>query len=86
MYQALEYNVELKMAVWTTTRWRRWLSASVPALIVGGASATRANGIAPACVAWLMKSGAILWSIWPIPAGLIAAGLLDNPVKYAPHS
>src|SRR5665648_205952 len=54
-----------------------------PRLIVGGASAYSREWDYPRMRAIADKVGALLMIDMAHPAGLIAAGLLDNPVKYA---
>ncbi len=54
-----------------------------PKLIVGGASAYSREWDYPRMRAIADKVGAILWIDMAHTAGLIAAGLLENPVKYA---
>ena len=54
-----------------------------PKLIVGGASAYSREWDYKRMRAIADKVGAILWIDMAHTAGLIAAGLLDNPVKYA---
>ena len=54
-----------------------------PKLIVGGASAYSREWDYERMRAIADKVGAILWIDMAHPAGLIAAGLLKNPVKYA---
>ncbi|MEG2321844.1 MAG: serine hydroxymethyltransferase, partial [Bacteroidales bacterium] len=54
-----------------------------PKLIIGGASAYSREWDWERMRAIADKIGAILWVDMAHPAGLIAAGLLKNPVKYA---
>ncbi|GHT72469.1 serine hydroxymethyltransferase [Bacteroidia bacterium] len=54
-----------------------------PRLIIGGASAYSREWDYERMRAIADKVGAILWVDMAHPAGLIAAGLLNNPVKYA---
>ncbi len=54
-----------------------------PKLIVGADRPTRANGTTGVCVKSPTRWARMLMIDMAHPAGLIAAGLLDNPVKYA---
>ncbi len=83
MYQALEYNVKESDGRIDYEQMEEVARRERPKLIVGGASAY--------CREWdyarmrrlADEIGAILMIDMAHPAGLIAAGLLDNPVKYA---
>ncbi len=73
----------MKTAESTTKRWKRKFRAERPKLIIAGASAysrewdyARIRKIAD-------EIGAIFMVDMAHPAGLIAAGLLENPVKHA---
>lgn len=83
MYQALEYNVKAEDGRVDYDQMEEIALRERPRLIVGGASAysrewdyARMRKIAD-------EIGAIFMVDMAHPAGLIAAGLLDNPVKYA---
>lgn len=82
-YQALEYNVKEEDGRVDYDQMEEIALREKPRLIVGGASAytrewdyARMRKIAD-------EIGAILMVDMAHPAGLIAAGLLDNPLKYA---
>lgn len=83
MYQALEYNVREEDGLIDYEQMEEVARREHPKLIVGGASAY--------CREWdyarmrklADEIGAILMIDMAHPAGLIAAGELDNPVKYA---
>ena len=83
VYQALEYNVDAETGRIDYDAFEETCRRERPKLIVGGASAysrewdyARMRRIAD-------EIGAIFMFDMAHPAGLIAAGLLDNPVKYA---
>ncbi len=83
MYQALEYNVKAEDGRVDYDQMEEIALRERPRLIVGGASAysrewdyARMRKIAD-------EIGAIFMVDMAHPAGLIAAGLLDNPVKHA---
>ncbi|MDE6176459.1 MAG: serine hydroxymethyltransferase, partial [Paramuribaculum sp.] len=83
MFHALEYNVKADTGLVDYDQMEQIALAERPKLIIGGASAytrewdyRRMREIAD-------KIGAILMVDMAHPAGLIAAGLLENPVKYA---
>ncbi len=83
MYQALEYNVKAEDGLVDYEQMEEVARRERPKLIVGGASAY--------CREWdyarmrklADEIGAILMVDMAHPAGLIAAGELENPVKYA---
>ena len=83
MYQALEYNVREEDGLVDYDQMEEVARRERPRLIVGGASAY--------CREWdyarmrrlADEIGAIMMIDMAHPAGLIAAGELDNPVKYA---
>ena len=66
-----------------TTADGKWPVANVRALIVGGASAYSREWDYARMRRLSDEIGAIFMVDMAHPAGLIAAGLLDNPVKYA---
>ena len=83
MFEALEYNVKEDTGLVDYDQMEEVALRERPKLIIGGASAysrewdyARMRKIAD-------EIGAILMIDMAHPAGLIAAGLLDNPVKYA---
>lgn len=83
MFEALEYNVKEDTGLVDYNQMEEVALRERPKLIIGGASAysrewdyARMRKIAD-------EIGAILLIDMAHPAGLIAAGLLDNPVKYA---
>ncbi|GBU08071.1 serine hydroxymethyltransferase [Bacteroidales bacterium] len=83
LYKALEYNVSQETGMVDYEQMEAVALAERPKMIIGGASAysrewdyARMRQIAD-------KIGAILFVDMAHPAGLIAAGLLENPLKYA---
>lgn len=83
VFQALEYNVDPETGLIDYDAMEQTALRERPRLIIGGASAysrewdyARMRKIAD-------EAGAIFMVDMAHPAGLIAAGLLDNPVKYA---
>ncbi len=83
VFNAVEYNVDRETGLVDYDQMEETALRVKPKLIVGGASAysrewdyARMRAIADAV-------GAILLIDMAHPAGLIAAGLLDNPLKYA---
>lgn len=83
VFQALEYNVRQEDGLVDYDQMEEVARRERPKLIVGGASAysrewdyARMRKIAD-------EVGALLMIDMAHPAGLIAAGLLDNPLKYA---
>ena len=83
VFNQVEYNVKEDTGLVDYDQMEREALRSKPKLIIGGASAysrewdyARMREIAD-------KVGAILMIDMAHPAGLIAAGLLENPVKYA---
>ncbi|MCH5345599.1 MAG: serine hydroxymethyltransferase, partial [Muribaculaceae bacterium] len=83
VFNALEYNVKEDTGLVDYDQMEEIALRERPKLIIGGASAytrewdyARMRDIAD-------RAGAILMVDMAHPAGLIAAGLLDNPVKYA---
>ena len=83
MFQAREYNVDKETGLVDYDQMEEVARRERPKLIVGGASAysrewdyARMRKIAD-------EVGALLMIDMAHPAGLIAAGLLDNPLKYA---
>ena len=83
LYKAVSYGVREDTGLIDYDEMEKVALAERPKLIIGGASAysrewdyARMRKIAD-------RIGAILWIDMAHTAGLIAAGLLDNPVKYA---
>ena len=83
MFHALEYNVDAETGLVDYDQMEKVALEERPKLIIGGASAysrewdyARMRKIAD-------EIGAIFMVDMAHPAGLIAAGLLDNPLKYA---
>ena len=83
MFNAVEYNVDPETGLVDYDKMAETAKRERPKLIVGGASAysrewdyARMRQIAD-------EVGAILLIDMAHPAGLIAAGLLENPLKYA---
>ena len=83
VYHALEYNVDAETGLVDYDQMEEVALRERPRLIIGGASAysrewdyARMRKIAD-------EIGAIFMVDMAHPAGLIAAGLLDNPLKYA---
>ena len=83
LYKAVSYGVREDTGLIDYDEMEKVALAEKPKLIIGGASAysrewdyARMRKIAD-------RVGAILWIDMAHTAGLIAAGLLDNPVKYA---
>lgn len=83
LYNAVPYGIDPRTGLIDYYRMEQLALECKPKLIIGGASAysrewdySRMRSIAD-------KVGAILWIDMAHTAGLIAAGLLRNPVKYA---
>ncbi len=83
MYQALEYNVKENTGLVDYDQMEEVARRERPRLIVGGASAYSREWDYARMRRLADEIGAILMIDMAHPAGLIAAGLLDNPVKYA---
>lgn len=83
MFQALEYNVREEDGRIDYDQMEEVARRERPRLIVGGASAYTREWDYARMRAIADEIGAILMVDMAHPAGLIAAGLLDNPVKYA---
>ncbi len=83
MYQALEYNVKEDTGLVDYDQMEEVARRERPRLIVGGASAYSREWNYARMRRLADEIGAILMIDMAHPAGLIAAGLLDNPVKYA---
>lgn len=83
VFQALEYNVKEDTGLVDYDQMEEVALRERPKLIVGGASAYSREWDYARMRAIADKIGAILMIDMAHPAGLIAAGLLGNPVKYA---
>ena len=83
MFQALEYNVKEDTGLIDYDQMEEVARRERPRLIVGGASAYSREWDYARMRRLADEIGAILMIDMAHPAGLIAAGLLDNPVKYA---
>ncbi len=83
MFKALEYNVKEDTGLVDYDQMEEVARRERPKLIVGGASAYSREWDYARMRRLADEIGAILMIDMAHPAGLIAAGLLDNPVKYA---
>lgn len=83
MFQALEYNVKEDTGLIDYDQMEEVARRERPRLIVGGASAYSREWDYARMRRLADEIGAILMIDMAHPAGLIAAGLLENPVKYA---
>jgi len=83
VYKALEYNVEESTGRIDYEQLEQKALAEKPKLIVAGASAYSREWDYARIRKVADKIGAIFMVDMAHPAGLIAAGLLENPVKYA---
>ncbi len=83
MYQALEYNVKEDTGLVDYDQMEEVARRERPRLIIGGASAYSREWDYARMRRLADEIGAIFMVDMAHPAGLIAAGLLDNPVKYA---
>ncbi len=83
MFHALEYNVKESDGRVDYEQLERVALAERPKLIIAGASAYSRDWDYARIRAVADKIGAIFMVDMAHPAGLIAAGLLENPVKYA---
>ena len=83
VYQALEYNVNAETGLVDYDKMEEVCCRERPKLIIGGASAYSREWDYARMRAIADEIGAIFMVDMAHPAGLIAAGLLDNPVKYA---
>lgn len=83
MYQALEYNVNEETGKIDYDQMEEVAHRERPKLIVGGASAYSREWDYARMRKLADEIGAIFMVDMAHPAGMIAAGLLDNPVKYA---
>ncbi|MBQ7042054.1 MAG: serine hydroxymethyltransferase [Muribaculaceae bacterium] len=83
MFQALEYNVKEDTGLVDYEQMEEVARRERPKLIIGGASAYSREWDYARMRHLADEIGAIFMVDMAHPAGLIAAGLLDNPVKYA---
>lgn len=83
IYKALEYNVEEETGRVDYDQMQEVALAEKPKLIIAGASAYSREWDYARMRALADKIGAIFMVDMAHPAGLIAAGLLENPVKHA---
>ena len=83
MFEALEYNVDSETGLVDYEQMEEVARRKRPKLIIGGASAYSREWDYARMRRLADEIGAILMIDMAHPAGLIAAGLLDNPVKYA---
>ncbi|MDE7368791.1 MAG: serine hydroxymethyltransferase [Muribaculaceae bacterium] len=83
MFNALEYNVKEDTGTVDYDQMEEVARRERPKLIIGGASAYTREWDYARMRRLADEIGAILMIDMAHPAGLIAAGLLDNPVKYA---
>ena len=83
VFQAVEYNVDSETGLIDYDHMEEVARRERPKLIVGGASAYSREWDYARMRRLADEIGAILLIDMAHPAGLIAAGLLDNPVKYA---
>lgn len=83
LYKPLAYNVKEETGMVDYDQMEQVALAERPKLIVGGASAYSREWDYERMRAIADKIGALLMIDMAHPAGLIAAGLLKNPLKYA---
>lgn len=83
MFQALEYNVDSETGLVDYDQMEEVARRERPKLIIGGASAYSREWDYARMRKLADEIGAVLMIDMAHPAGLIAAGLLENPVKYA---
>lgn len=83
MFQALEYNVDSETGRINYEQMEEVARRERPRLLIGGASAYSREWDYARMRRLADEIGAIFMVDMAHPAGLIAAGLLDNPVKYA---
>ena len=83
MFQALEYNVKEDTGLVDYDQMEEVARRERPKLIIGGASAYSREWDYARMRRLADEIGAIFMVDMAHPAGLIAAGLLENPVKYA---
>ena len=83
LYNAVAYRLNEETGLIDYDDMEKQALEHKPKLIIGGASAYSREWDWARMRAIADKVGAILWVDLAHPAGLIAAGLLDNPVKHA---
>ncbi len=83
LYKALEYNVKEDSGLVDYDQMEEVARSERPKLIIGGGSAYSREWDYKRMRAIADEIGAIFMVDMAHPAGMIAAGLLDNPVKYA---
>ncbi len=83
LYNAVAYRLNEETSLIDYDDMEKQALEHKPKLIIGGASAYSREWDWARMRAIADKVGAILWVDMAHPAGLIAAGLLDNPVKHA---
>ncbi len=83
VFNALEYNVDAETGLVDYEQMEEVARRERPRLIIGGASAYSREWDYARMRRLADEIGAIFMVDMAHPAGLIAAGLLDNPVKYA---
>ena len=83
LYKAVAYGLDPETGLVDYDNMERLALEHKPKLIIGGASAYSREWDYARMRAICDKVGALLWVDMAHPAGLIAAGLLKNPVKYA---
>ena len=83
MFQALEYNVKEDTGLVDYEQMEEVARRERPKLIIGGASAYSREWDYARMRRLADEIGAVFMVDMAHPAGLIAAGLLDNPLKYA---
>ena len=83
LYNAVAYGLNPETGCIDYDKMERTAMESKPKLIIGGASAYSREWDYERMRALADKVGALLWIDMAHTAGLIAAGLLKNPVKYA---
>lgn len=83
VYKALEYNVDAETGLVDYEQMEEVARRERPRLIIGGASAYSREWDYARMRRLADEIGAIFMVDMAHPAGLIAAGLLDNPVKHA---
>ncbi len=83
LYKAVGYDLDQETGRVDYDQMERLAVEHKPKLIIGGASAYSREGDYQRMREIADKVGALLMVDMAHPAGLIAAGLLDNPVKYA---
>ena len=83
LYHAVAYGLDPSTGLVDYDKMEKLALENKPKMIIGGASAYSREWDYARMRAIADKVGAILWIDMAHTAGLIAAGLLENPVKYA---